>query len=127
MPSDVSAAITAQNTQVTAGQLGGAAAVVGQQLNATVTAQSRLQTDRTIREHHPADQHDRAQIVRINDVARSRTRRQESMTPSRATTASPRPAGISLATGANAISDVGGREEVAIGQSATVADAAGEG
>ncbi len=43
-PADISAAISAQNTQVTAGQLGGLPAVKGQQLNATVTAQSRLRT-----------------------------------------------------------------------------------
>jgi multidrug efflux pump len=43
-PADVSAAITAQNTEVSAGELGGLPAVAGQQLNATVTAQSRLQT-----------------------------------------------------------------------------------
>jgi len=43
-PADISAAITAQNTQVTAGQLGALPAVKGQRLNATVTAQSRMQT-----------------------------------------------------------------------------------
>ncbi|MFA9218200.1 MAG: efflux RND transporter permease subunit, partial [Sphingomonadaceae bacterium] len=43
-PADVTAAITAQNTEVSAGELGGAPAVPGQQLNATVSAQSRLQT-----------------------------------------------------------------------------------
>ncbi|WP_395401186.1 efflux RND transporter permease subunit [Pseudoduganella sp. UC29_106] len=43
-PDDVSNAIQAQNTEVSAGELGGAPAVPGQQLNATVTAQSRLQT-----------------------------------------------------------------------------------
>ncbi|MEC5159570.1 MULTISPECIES: efflux RND transporter permease subunit [unclassified Janthinobacterium] len=43
-PADVSAAITAQNTEVSAGELGGAPAAPGQQLNATVSAQSRLQT-----------------------------------------------------------------------------------
>jgi multidrug efflux pump len=42
--SDVSDAITAQNAQVSAGQLGGMPSVKGQQLNATVTAQSRFQT-----------------------------------------------------------------------------------
>ena len=41
---DVSDAITAQNAQVSAGQLGGMPLLKGQQLNATVTAQSRLQT-----------------------------------------------------------------------------------
>ncbi|GJI94470.1 multidrug efflux RND transporter permease subunit [Duganella caerulea] len=43
-PADVTAAITAQNTEVSAGELGGAPAIAGQQLNATVSAQSRLQT-----------------------------------------------------------------------------------
>ena len=42
--SDVKAAIVAQNAQVSAGQIGGAPSVPGQQLNAVITAQSRLQT-----------------------------------------------------------------------------------
>src|SRR5690606_28165724 len=41
---DVSNAVQAQNAQVSAGQLGGAPAVKGQALNATITAQTRLQT-----------------------------------------------------------------------------------
>src|SRR4051794_24134744 len=44
MPSDVSRAIQAQNTQVAAGQLGAQPAPGTQMLNAIVTAQSRLQT-----------------------------------------------------------------------------------
>lgn len=43
-PVDVSNAIQAQNAQVSSGQLGGTPAVKGQELNATVTSQSRLQT-----------------------------------------------------------------------------------
>ncbi|MEC5386438.1 efflux RND transporter permease subunit [Uliginosibacterium sp. H3] len=43
-PSDVTAALQAQNAQVSAGQLGATPAVPGQQLNASITAQSRLQT-----------------------------------------------------------------------------------
>src|SRR6201986_3255137 len=43
-PTDVFTAIQAQNVQVSAGELGGQPAVQGQQLDATVTAQSRLQT-----------------------------------------------------------------------------------
>ena len=43
-PADVSNAIVAQNAEVSAGELGGAPSIAGQQLNATVTAQSRLQT-----------------------------------------------------------------------------------
>jgi len=42
--SDVKTAIAAQNVQVSAGQLGGAPAPAGQQLNAVVSAQSLLQT-----------------------------------------------------------------------------------
>ncbi|MEO8411362.1 MAG: efflux RND transporter permease subunit, partial [Propionivibrio sp.] len=41
---DVKAAIQVQNTQVSAGQLGGSPAVPGQQLNATISALGRLQT-----------------------------------------------------------------------------------
>jgi len=44
MPSDVMNAIRAQNVQVTAGELGGLPSAPGQQLNATVVAQSRLTT-----------------------------------------------------------------------------------
>ena len=42
MPSDVVAAITAQNAQVAAGQIGAQPSAAGQMLNATVTARSRL-------------------------------------------------------------------------------------
>ena len=43
-PVDVIAALSAQNAEVSAGELGGAPSIAGQQLNATVSAQSRLQT-----------------------------------------------------------------------------------
>ena len=42
--SEIAAAIQTQNAQVSAGQLGGLPAVPGQLLNATITAQTRLQT-----------------------------------------------------------------------------------
>src|SRR3954469_19338833 len=44
MPSDVVTAIQNQNTEVAAGEVGGVPQPEGQMLNATVTAQSRLQT-----------------------------------------------------------------------------------
>ena len=44
IPSDVTTAIQAQNTEVAAGELGGQPQPDTQMLNATVTAQSRLQT-----------------------------------------------------------------------------------
>ena len=43
-PADVISSVQAQNVQVSAGQLGGAPYVTGQQLNATVVAQSLLHT-----------------------------------------------------------------------------------
>ncbi|MEZ5758599.1 MAG: efflux RND transporter permease subunit [Emcibacteraceae bacterium] len=43
-PVEVQDAVRVQNTDVSAGQLGALPAVSGQQLNATITAQSRLQT-----------------------------------------------------------------------------------
>lgn len=44
MPSDVQSAITAQNTQVSAGKIGALPSGKEQQLTATVMAQSRLKT-----------------------------------------------------------------------------------
>ncbi|QXL85550.1 efflux RND transporter permease subunit [Comamonas sp. NLF-1-9] len=44
MPSDLVAALNAQNAQVSAGQLGALPAVKGQMLNATITARTKLQT-----------------------------------------------------------------------------------
>ena len=43
-PVDVRAAVQTQNTDISAGQLGGMPAVEGQQINATITAQSLLKT-----------------------------------------------------------------------------------
>ena len=69
MPSDVSAAVQAQNVQVSAGQVGQQPAVPGQQLNATVTAQSRLQTPEQFREIVLKTSPGGA-VVRLRDVAR---------------------------------------------------------
>ncbi|QMV73792.1 efflux RND transporter permease subunit [Comamonas piscis] len=44
MPSDLSNALNAQNAQVSAGQLGALPAVSNQQLNATITARTKLKT-----------------------------------------------------------------------------------
>src|SRR3954464_13192417 len=49
MPSDVISAIQNQNTEVAAGEIGGLPAPEGQMLDATVTAQSRLQTPEQFR------------------------------------------------------------------------------
>ena len=69
MPSDVSAAIAAQNVEVSAGQLGEAPAPEGQQLNATVTAKSRLETPEQFAKIIVKTSGD-GSIVRLSDVAR---------------------------------------------------------
>jgi multidrug efflux pump len=68
-PADVSAAIRAQNAQISAGQLGGLPAVPGQQLNATITAQSRLQTPAQF-EGIVLRTAESGSSVRLRDVAR---------------------------------------------------------
>jgi multidrug efflux pump len=50
MPSDIEAAVRAQNVQVSAGKLGQQPAPPDQQLNATVTAQSKLKTAEQFRQ-----------------------------------------------------------------------------
>jgi hydrophobe/amphiphile efflux-1 (HAE1) family protein len=66
---EIKAAIQAQNTQVSAGQLGGTPAVSGQQLNATVTAQSRLQTPEQFKAIVLKTSADGA-VIRLSDVAK---------------------------------------------------------
>jgi len=68
-PSDVANAVKAQNAQVSAGQIGGRPAVEGVQLNATITAQSQLQTPEQFRNIILKTQQD-GSIVRLGDVAR---------------------------------------------------------
>ncbi|WP_176086080.1 efflux RND transporter permease subunit [Martelella sp. HB161492] len=68
MPSDVSSAVSAQNTQVSAGQLGAQPSVAGQQLNVTVTAASQLQTADQFRNIVLKSTTD-GSVVRLNDVA----------------------------------------------------------
>ena len=68
-PTDVAAAIRAQNAQVAVGQLGGAPSVNGQVLNATVTAQSLLQTPEQFKQVFLKNLPSGAK-VRLNDVAR---------------------------------------------------------
>jgi hydrophobe/amphiphile efflux-1 (HAE1) family protein len=68
-PLDVSSAVQAQNAQISAGQFGGAPAVAGQQLNATITAQSRLQRPEQFEAILLRVNPDGSQ-VRLRDVAR---------------------------------------------------------
>src|ERR1700761_4804751 len=68
-PSDVSAAVQAQNIQVSAGQIGQQPITAGAQLNATVTAQSRLQTAEQFRNIILKTDPSGA-VVHLGDVAR---------------------------------------------------------
>jgi len=69
IPADISAALNAQNTQVAAGQLGGLPAVAGQQLNAIITAQSKLNTPQQFRDIVLRVNPD-GSTVHLGDVAR---------------------------------------------------------
>lgn len=68
-PLDVYSAVQAQNTDVSAGQLGGMPAVPGQQLNASIIAQSRLQTAEQF-ENIILRANTDGSMVRVKDVAR---------------------------------------------------------
>src|SRR5471032_3513876 len=67
-PGDVASAISAQNVQVSSGQLGGLPAVAGQQLNATIVGKTRLQTAEQFGNIFLKVSRDGAQ-VRLRDVA----------------------------------------------------------
>ena len=109
-PSDVAAAIKAQNAQVAVGQLGGAPAVQGQVLNATVNAQSMLQTPEQFRNIFLKNTTSGAQ-VRLGDVARVELGSDNYQFDSKF---NGKPAGgiaIKLATGANALDTAAAVEE----------------
>ncbi|RZI65695.1 MAG: efflux RND transporter permease subunit [Variovorax sp.] len=69
MPSDVNTALQAQNAQVSAGQLGALPAASQQQLNATITARSKLRTVEQFGNVVLRATTDGA-VVRLRDVAR---------------------------------------------------------
>ncbi len=69
MPSDIINAVQAQNAQVAAGEVGGLPSSEGQMLNATVTAQSRLQTPEQFRNIIVKSDASGARVL-LGDVAR---------------------------------------------------------
>ncbi|VVE32124.1 efflux RND transporter permease subunit [Pandoraea terrigena] len=99
---DVSSAIQAQNVQVSAGELGGAPAVKGQQLNATVMAQSRLQTPEQFRKILLKVNKDGSQ-VRLGDVARVELGGESYQVVARYNGKPAAGLAVTLATGANAL------------------------
>jgi len=100
--SDVTSAVTAQNTQISAGQLGGAPAVSGQGFSATVTAQSRLQTVEQFEQILLRSAEDGGE-VRLKDVARVEIGAQSYETVARFNGQPAAGMGIRLASGANAL------------------------
>ncbi|MDV5141132.1 multidrug efflux RND transporter permease AcrD [Chimaeribacter arupi] len=98
--SDVVDAITAQNSQVAVGQLGGMPSVETQALNATINAQSQLQTPeqfRAITLRVNAD----GSVVRLGDVAQVELGAEKYDYLSRYNGMSASGMGIKLASGAN--------------------------
>ncbi|WP_084527521.1 efflux RND transporter permease subunit [Kaistia soli] len=107
MPSDISTAISVQNRQVSAGQLGGLPSPAGQQLNVTVTAQSQLQTPDQFRNIILKTATD-GSIVHLGDVARVEIGSESYGSYSRYNGLPAAGFGINLATGANAINTSAG-------------------
>ncbi|NSL55704.1 efflux RND transporter permease subunit [Uliginosibacterium aquaticum] len=102
MPSDISSALSAQNTEVSAGQVGALPAAEGQSLNATITARSKLKSVDQFARVIIKSAADGA-VVRLSDVARIELGR-ESYTVSTRYNGHPSAGlGITLASGANAL------------------------
>jgi HAE1 family hydrophobic/amphiphilic exporter-1/multidrug efflux pump len=106
-PLDVSTAIQAQNAQVSAGQLGALPAAANQQINATITAQTRLRTATEFEDILLRTQSDGSQ-VRLRDVARIELGSESYNTVGRYNGKPAAGLAIKLASGANALDTVRG-------------------
>jgi multidrug efflux pump len=102
MPGDVITALQSQNTEVAAGEVGGLPAPSGQMLNATVTAQSRLQTPEQFEAIVVKTLPD-GSSVRIKDVARVELGAENYSVIGRVNNHPAAGIGISLAPGADAL------------------------
>lgn len=101
-PSDVVAAVSAQNAQISAGAFGAQPAVEGQQLNATITAQSLLSTPEDFRQIVLRAETDGG-LVLLDDVARVEIGAENYATTARFNTDPAAGMAITLAPGANAL------------------------
>ncbi|MFJ7566773.1 efflux RND transporter permease subunit [Herminiimonas sp. NPDC097707] len=99
---EVIATIRAQNAQVAVGQLGGAPAAPGQQLNATISAQDRLQTPEQFRDIVIRSNPD-GSALKLGDIARVELGAESYETISRYNGKPATGVLISLSTGANAL------------------------
>ncbi|AYM89150.1 multidrug efflux RND transporter permease subunit AcrB [Serratia sp. T13T92] len=101
-PGDVIAAIKVQNNQVAAGQLGGTPPVKGQQLNASIIAQTRLTSPEEFSKIQLKVNPDGSQ-VRLSDVAKVELGGESYNVIARYNGKPAAGIGIKLATGANAL------------------------
>ncbi|RLM12175.1 multidrug efflux RND transporter permease subunit AcrB [Gibbsiella quercinecans] len=99
---DVTAAITEQNSQIAAGQLGGMPPVPGQQLNASIIAQTRLTSPEEFGNILLMVNSDGSQ-VRLKDVARIERGGENYAVTARYNGKPASGLGVKLATGANAL------------------------
>ncbi|MGV8941362.1 MAG: efflux RND transporter permease subunit [Lysobacter sp.] len=106
-PGDITAAVRAQNAQVAVGSLGGAPAIDGQQINATITAQDRLQTPEQFRDIVVRSNAD-GSVLKLGDVARVEMGAENYEFISRYNGQTATGVAISLATGANALETAAG-------------------
>lgn len=104
-PGDVIQAITAQNQQISAGQLGGQPALRGQQLNASITAQTRLKSPQEFAKILLKVNPDGSQ-VRLKDVALVELGGENYDVVSQYNGIPAAGLGIKLAVGANALATV---------------------
>ncbi len=104
-PADVSRAISAQNVQVTSGELGGLPSVDGQELNATIVGPSYLQSPDQFGSILLKVQKDGSQ-VRLRDVAQVELGPQQYGTRALFNGKPAAAMGVKLASGANALDTV---------------------
>ena len=99
---DVIPAVEAQNAEVSAGEIGGTPSVEGQQINATIIAQTRLETPEEFGDILLRVNTDGSQI-RLKDVARVEVGAQSYNTVARYNGRPAAGVGVNLAIGANAL------------------------
>lgn len=99
---EVIESIQAQNAQIAVGQLGAAPAMPGQQLNATINAQDRLQTPEQFRDIIIRSHTDGSELT-LDDIARVELGQESYEFIARNNRMPSAGLGISLATGANAL------------------------
>ncbi|MDC8829584.1 efflux RND transporter permease subunit [Alteromonas gilva] len=104
-PVDVREAVRTQNTDISAGQLGGMPAVEGQQINATITAQSLLKTSADFENIVLRVNTDGSQ-VRLKDVARVELGSENYSNIARYKRQPASGMAVSLASGANALETI---------------------